>query len=546
MSRRFPGGLIVGSVLLAVTLLLGRSNGIDLDLFHELALAREGLLHGRWIADGLPTGDPFAFTPTHPVVVHHEWGTGAVLLLATAPLDALAPGWGAAGLSAVKWVALLATLALLAVCAGLPSGGVQPRRSGDRTPSVPPPASPATFALALLIAAPLLVGGLATVRAQNFTLLLTAALSAWLWADRAGRRRWVAGWPAVFALWVNLHAGFLVGVGLFGLHLAERLVRAAQRPGGAAASGTLRRITAAAHDARHLLAAAAAMPALVLLNPYGRELIPYLWRAVRMDRPRIGEWLPLWHTPADLWPWGMLCLAALAAGWGSRKRTGRLPAGWPLVAVTAWLALTSARHGSVFAVVWLAHAPRWAGGTAFDRLLAALPRTRPLVCGTLAAALLFSAGEGRGAARDVEAGVARQPRPAARRLGEAGRPPGRRLPRGGHGVPAGNRLPRGPADALQPRVVRLVGTVPVGAGVDGQPLRSRLPGRRGRGRLRPVPRPPRLAADAVRPRAGPRPGPDRRPPAPGPAHRPALAARLPRRRLHPVRPRRDRRPVCRA
>ena len=384
-SATLAGGAVVAAVLLAVTLTLGRSNELDLDLFHEMALAREGLLAHSSIVGGLPTGDVFAFTPTHPVVVHHEWGTGAVLLLATAPFEALWPGWGWTGVMVLKWASLLATLALLAACA------CRRWRAGGERSHVPPPASAAVFAGGLLLAAPLLTGGVATVRAQNFTLLLTAALMAGLWADRAGRRWWVLGWLAAFVAWVNLHAGFLAGAGLFGLHVAERFVRALKRPGCLGASGTLPHVAHAVRDNWHLLAAAALLPALVLFNPYGTDLPPYLWRAVRMDRPRIAEWLPLWHTPDALLPWGTLVAGAVAAGWAFRARTGRLAAGWPLVAVAAWLALSSGRHGSLFAVVWLAHVPRWLGGTAFDARLAALPRTRPLVCGTLAAAFLWCA-----------------------------------------------------------------------------------------------------------------------------------------------------------
>ena len=47
---------------------------IDMDLFHEMALIREALALGR-----IPMEDVFAQTSTVSPVVHHEWGTGAVL-----------------------------------------------------------------------------------------------------------------------------------------------------------------------------------------------------------------------------------------------------------------------------------------------------------------------------------------------------------------------------------------------------------------------------------------------------------------------------------
>ena len=48
---------------------------IDLDLFHEMALAREALNLGY-----VPWTDSFAYTPTVPIVVHHEWGLGIIAL----------------------------------------------------------------------------------------------------------------------------------------------------------------------------------------------------------------------------------------------------------------------------------------------------------------------------------------------------------------------------------------------------------------------------------------------------------------------------------
>src|SRR3954453_14855419 len=51
----------------------------DPDLWHGMALAREGAALGR-----APWEDRFAYTPTLYPTVHHEWGSGVVAyLLAT-------------------------------------------------------------------------------------------------------------------------------------------------------------------------------------------------------------------------------------------------------------------------------------------------------------------------------------------------------------------------------------------------------------------------------------------------------------------------------
>jgi len=48
-------------------------NIVDLDIFHQMALIREGMVLGH-----IPTADTFSYGPTLPNVIHHEWGAGAV------------------------------------------------------------------------------------------------------------------------------------------------------------------------------------------------------------------------------------------------------------------------------------------------------------------------------------------------------------------------------------------------------------------------------------------------------------------------------------
>src|SRR5690349_15301386 len=45
------------------------TNVVDMDIFHQMALARESIALGH-----IPTVDRFAYTPTLPYSVHHEWG----------------------------------------------------------------------------------------------------------------------------------------------------------------------------------------------------------------------------------------------------------------------------------------------------------------------------------------------------------------------------------------------------------------------------------------------------------------------------------------
>jgi hypothetical protein len=49
-------------------LIASRRNGVDIDLFHQMCLARQFSEEGTF-----PMKDAFAYTPTVDPIVHHEW-----------------------------------------------------------------------------------------------------------------------------------------------------------------------------------------------------------------------------------------------------------------------------------------------------------------------------------------------------------------------------------------------------------------------------------------------------------------------------------------
>jgi hypothetical protein len=108
------------------------------------------------------------------------------------------------------------------------------------------------------------------VRAQLHTVLALAILLACLESDRLGGRRWILPWLALWTVWVNLHAGFVVGGIVLAVHTAEQWWR--RRP------------------IAHLVATLGAMALRVAVNPYGFRYYPYLAQALTMDRRLIGEW----------------------------------------------------------------------------------------------------------------------------------------------------------------------------------------------------------------------------------------------------------------
>lgn len=302
-------------LLLAATITVGAFP--DPDMFHEMALARQAVELGH-----LPLQDDFAYTPTRNPVVHHEWGTGAVLY----GLTLLA---GAAGILALKYIVAAAIGLGVVICA---------RKRGAEA-ALLGPLLPLAIFLGML--------GITTVRAQIFTLGGLACLLCFLEADRAGRRRWIGPWLVLYVLWLNLHAGFVVGVVVLGLYTAEQILRRA--------------------PTRHLLVTLVVMSALVAVNPYGLRFYPYLWEALTMDRPLITEWRPIWHVgPIILYMYGFSLLVVLYAA--AKLGPQRLP-GLIIVLLTAYAALRHQRHVSIYAVVWACYVPAYIRQTRLGEML---------------------------------------------------------------------------------------------------------------------------------------------------------------------------------
>jgi hypothetical protein len=288
----------------------------DLDMYHEMALFRAALELGA-----LPRDDIFAYTPTVSPSVHHEWGTGAILYLV-----AIATGWGGAGVLALRALLVAATATLCVTVA---------RRRGTSWSAL---AVASPFAMALF--AP----GLSTLRAHVFTFLFLACLLLLFEVDRTGRRWWVVPWLAIFVVWINLHGGFVVGLGLLGVYVAERAWRRHREEG-------VWRIPIA-----HLAALVLPLP-LLMVNPYGWDYVPYLWDALLLDRPLVAEWAPLWSGRAAL-PlqivFGAAVVVALYAVARDRNRDLRQIS---ILLVTGLATVTAQRLVPVFGVVWLCYVP---------------------------------------------------------------------------------------------------------------------------------------------------------------------------------------------
>jgi len=318
-----------------LAMVAARTQIADLDMFHQMSLFRAALEMGF-----LPRYDVFAFTPTVVPSVHHEWGTGGILYAV-----AVAMGWGGAGVLVLRYLLLAGIVAITYSTA---------RRNG---------ATGALLMIGVPLAIAMLAVGLSTLRAQMFTFFFLACLLHFLERDRQGDRTWILLWVPIYLVWLNLHGGFLVGAGLVAVYTVERSWMAFR------AGPDARRVPG---EVRHLLLLLAAMGALVLVNPYGADFIPVMWDSIRMERPMIAEWAPLWSSLVQAPLKVSYAASLLLAGYVVVKRRG-LPPGMSLVLVSAVVALGAQRMSPIYAIVWFCYVPALLSGTELrlltDRLL---------------------------------------------------------------------------------------------------------------------------------------------------------------------------------
>ncbi len=117
------------------------------------------------------------------------------------------------------------------------------------------------------------------IRPQLFTYLFFAIFVFLFYRYDEGKKRILYWAPPLMALWVNLHGGFVAGLGALGLFsLWTAMTRGRSRGVG----------TTTAHAFLPL-----ALSVLSLgLNPYGVNLLKFLWKDLLLDRP-ITEWGPV-------------------------------------------------------------------------------------------------------------------------------------------------------------------------------------------------------------------------------------------------------------
>ena len=179
------------------------------------------------------------------------------------------------------------------------------------------------------------------VRPQMLTLLLASVLL--LILERSYERPKLLWWtPLLTLLWVNLHAGYALGIVLMALFLAGDALDVAFG---------FKDEPLPASRLRGLALAVVACAAVVPLNPYGAAMYAYPLETLRSRAMQsyIGEWFsPDFHQLKYL-PTLVMILATVALAAISPRRLR--PREILLLSVTTYAALRSVRHIPIYALI---------------------------------------------------------------------------------------------------------------------------------------------------------------------------------------------------
>lgn len=193
----------------------------------------------------------------------------------------------------------------------------------------------------LVILLPMLIG-LATIRPQLFTYLGFGLLLTAVHAAEHGRRGFLWAAPLILAVWANLHGGFVAGGGILLTWLVLSLL---------ATVWEKRNLSQVLSLAQVQTVGAVAVACLAtLLNPYGIDLLTFLWTSVSAPRLEIMEWQPIKLPSREGATY--LLLLALSLFALARSRRPRKAGLIGVLACTAVLPLQAIRHLPLFAVAF--------------------------------------------------------------------------------------------------------------------------------------------------------------------------------------------------
>ncbi len=294
------------SILLIIYFLTAAFNNADWDLWARLAVGKIFFTTGAVLKH-----DIFAYTPTKPMWIDHEWLSGVVFYW-------LAEKFGDTGLSLLKFFLLFSVFLAIFRLNQLKF----PEQNHYRIIYY------GFFLYALMF------GFANTIRAQCFTYVFFALWMYLLEKLRSGENKIIWIFPATMLLWANLHGGFFAGLGLVLLYgIGEALNK--------------RRF------AKYFVIFAIST-LVTLINPYGFKYWPYMISAILVPRPFITEWQPLnlfepFNTAFGFKIFAIFAIISLFYVFIKKFKD----INWAeilLLAVTFWLSLQHIRHNMFFMI----------------------------------------------------------------------------------------------------------------------------------------------------------------------------------------------------
>ena len=277
---------------------------IDNDIWHLMALFREILRLGY-----VPYHDTFAYTPTIYPCVIHEWGAGAIAYF-------LAHFFGGTGIHAFISILVFFIAFFIVRCNQLRKSNLL------------------IFFLLIPIAIALGISSFKTFRAQIYSYFFFSLFLYFIELDRRGNRTWIEYWIPCYILWVNLHAGFLLGLILWCMYVAERWIKKSYQP--------------------YHIYLILFMIVGIVMNPYHIHFYPYLFHAILMKRPYIEEWNSLWTNKISFTIFMYsLCILFYSLKEGVKQK-------WNFFfAIIVWsiLTLLSQRIIIFYAIIWISLLP---------------------------------------------------------------------------------------------------------------------------------------------------------------------------------------------
>jgi hypothetical protein len=244
LSEKQTARCRAGFVVIAVYIVTFFTNMPDFDLWARLAVGSIFFQTGHVLRH-----DIFSYLPTKALWIDHEWGAGVVLY-------GFVKCFGELGIFMVKGLLIYAIFVMIPKIISA---------SGSKK-------SPGVLYFVFLGVA-LFPGTASLVRSQMFTYVF---FTVWLYCLERVRRKerrilWV--FPCSMLFWVNMHGGFVAGLGLVLLYaVGDLLNRRSPLP--------------------YVWIVLSVLP-VMLVNPYGFALWRYMVEASLMPRPFIPEWHPI-------------------------------------------------------------------------------------------------------------------------------------------------------------------------------------------------------------------------------------------------------------